>query len=75
MLHKSDKADEAAQQLADFVKASWPQGESGLVYVLTRKDAEQLSAVLRARGVSAVHYHAGRIRGRGGGLLGGGVSV
>src|SRR5206468_2269428 len=34
-------------------------GESGIIYVLTRKNVESLAEFLRAAGVRAVPYHAG----------------
>src|SRR5437762_5713544 len=35
------------------------RGESGIIYVLTRKNVESLAEFLRAAGVRAVPYHAG----------------
>jgi ATP-dependent DNA helicase RecQ len=35
------------------------RGESGIVYALSRKSVEQLSAFLREAGIRAAHYHAG----------------
>jgi ATP-dependent DNA helicase RecQ len=34
-------------------------GQAAIVYCLSRKDTEQMAAMLRANGVSAEHYHAG----------------
>jgi len=34
-------------------------GESGIVYALSRKSVEQVSAFLKASGIRAAHYHAG----------------
>jgi len=35
------------------------QGGSGIVYVNSRQKSEQLARLLRRRGISAIHYHAG----------------
>ena len=35
------------------------RGESGIVYAITRKEVEELSAMLVRSGVNAVPYHAG----------------
>jgi len=45
------------QQLLDFVKAHPRQ--SGIVYCLSRKRAEEAAALLTAAGVKALAYHAG----------------
>jgi ATP-dependent DNA helicase RecQ len=34
-------------------------GEAAIVYCLSRKDTEQMAAVLQAAGIRAAHYHAG----------------
>ncbi|HEY2146870.1 MAG TPA: RecQ family ATP-dependent DNA helicase, partial [Pirellulales bacterium] len=34
-------------------------GEAAIVYCLSRKDTEQMAAVLQANGIRAAHYHAG----------------
>ena len=34
-------------------------GEAAIVYCLSRKDTEQMTAVLKAAGIRAAHYHAG----------------
>jgi ATP-dependent DNA helicase RecQ len=34
-------------------------GEAAIVYCLSRKDTEQMTAVLKANGIRAAHYHAG----------------
>ncbi len=45
-------------QLSQFIKHSH-FGESGIVYVRTRKRTEQIATWLKDRGVSALPYHAG----------------
>jgi len=45
------------EQLVKFVKAR--EGQSGIVYCLSRKKVEELTETLRVNGVSAVPYHAG----------------
>ncbi len=44
------------QRVVDLCRAA--KG-TGIVYVSSRKDAEQIAAVLRDRGVGAIPYHAG----------------
>jgi ATP-dependent DNA helicase RecQ len=44
-------------QLRHFI--SGHRGESGIVYCASRKKTEEVAALLRAEGVSALHYHAG----------------
>ena len=46
------------QQLLRFVKEEHPQ-EAGIVYVRTRKRAEDIAAFLKENQVSALPYHAG----------------
>ncbi len=46
-----------AKQIADFV-ARFP-GESGIVYANSRKQTEQIAAVLSKAGATALAYHAG----------------
>jgi ATP-dependent DNA helicase Q1 len=61
---KPAKAEELADDLAGWILANFPPGRggrpgaSGIVYVLTKKDAEGVAAELRARGVSCAAYHA-----------------
>jgi len=46
------------QQLLDFIRREHP-GESGIVYVRTRKRTESIASWLSQRGVDAFPYHAG----------------
>ena len=39
--------------------AHWERGGAGIVYVATRKDAVQLTALLRDRNIAAQAYHGG----------------
>ncbi len=52
----SPKTNRAAQ-LTDFVGGV--RGQSGIVYVLSRKNTEEFAAKLRAEGHKALPYHAG----------------
>jgi ATP-dependent DNA helicase RecQ len=45
------------QQLLDFVKVH--AGQSGIVYCLSRKRTEEAAALLAAKGIKALAYHAG----------------
>lgn len=42
---KPPTAAEAVADMAAWVRGNFPDGESGIVYVLTRKDAETLAEV------------------------------
>jgi len=46
------------EQLVDFVRGEH-QGETGIVYALSRKKTEQAAGWLRDAGIDAVAYHAG----------------
>jgi len=46
------------KQLLDFLRNEHPEG-SGIVYVRTRKRADQLAEWLRQEGIDALPYHAG----------------
>ncbi len=46
------------KQLFDFLQSEH-SGESGIVYVRTRKRSEQMAAWLQEKGVSALPYHGG----------------
>lgn len=48
----------ASRQLLDFLK-SRPEGESGIVYCLSRKKVEETAAFLNTNGYKAMAYHAG----------------
>lgn len=45
------------KEIVDFINER--QGESGIIYCLSRKETEKWSAFLNASGFNARHYHAG----------------
>ena len=57
---KPTSNDALVQDIATWIKVNYPNGESGIIYVLTRKDAETLAAELGGaeHGISCVAYHA-----------------
>ncbi len=52
-----ERKTNASKQLLDFLKGR--KGESGIVYALSRKKAEQCAEELRDEGYQAYAYHAG----------------
>ena len=42
----------------DWIGSNYPNGDSGIVYCLTRKDTEQLAVELSQHGLSCGCYHA-----------------
>ena len=48
---------DAKRRLLDFVRGR--KGESGIVYCLSRKGAEEAAALIRTAGLRALPYHAG----------------
>jgi ATP-dependent DNA helicase RecQ len=51
------KNDETEVDLIKFIKSN--QGESGIIYCLSRKNVEDLSQLLNMNGVKSLPYHAG----------------
>ena len=51
------KNDETEVDLIKFIKSN--QGESGIIYCLSRKNVEDLSQLLNMNGVRSLPYHAG----------------
>ncbi|XP_048621533.1 ATP-dependent DNA helicase Q-like 2 isoform X1 [Brassica napus] len=45
-------------EIAEFIRESYSNNESGIVYCFSRKECEQIAGELRARGISADYYHA-----------------
>ncbi|MFA9439532.1 DNA helicase RecQ [Uliginosibacterium sp. sgz301328] len=50
--------DNPRKQLLRFIRANH-DGDSGIVYCLSRKKVEETAAWLRGEGMRALHYHAG----------------
>ena len=55
---KPKAAPEQIQYIVDWIAATYPNGESGIVYCLTRKDTEQVAAELAQHGIACGCYHA-----------------
>src|SRR5262249_6222890 len=55
--HKKGDCRGSRKDLLAYVRRR--RGESGIMYVLSRKNVESLADYLRSAGVSAVPYHAG----------------
>ena len=51
------KNDETEVDLIKFIKSN--QGESGIIYCLSRKNVEDLSQLLNINGIKSLPYHAG----------------
>ncbi|XP_020584133.1 mediator of RNA polymerase II transcription subunit 34 isoform X2 [Phalaenopsis equestris] len=45
-------------QIAEYIRSSYTNNESGIVYCFSRKECEQVAKELREHGISADYYHA-----------------
>ncbi|XP_072955690.1 ATP-dependent DNA helicase Q-like 2 isoform X2 [Typha angustifolia] len=45
-------------EIADFIRGSYSNNESGIVYCFSRKECQQVAKELCERGISADYYHA-----------------
>nr|XP_011465145.1 PREDICTED: mediator of RNA polymerase II transcription subunit 34 isoform X2 [Fragaria vesca subsp. vesca] len=55
---KSSVGKVVVDEIAEFIRDSYTDKESGIVYCFSRKECEQVAKDLRERGISAHHYHA-----------------
>ncbi|KAJ8448366.1 hypothetical protein Cgig2_021994 [Carnegiea gigantea] len=55
---KSSVGKTVVDEIAEFIKDSYPNNESGIVYCFSRKECEQVAKELLERGIKAEHYHA-----------------
>ncbi|KAF5740171.1 mediator of RNA polymerase II transcription subunit 34 isoform X1 [Tripterygium wilfordii] len=55
---KSSVGKVVIDEIADLIRESYPNDESGIVYCFSRKECEQVAKELRERGISADYYHA-----------------
>ncbi|KAK9928257.1 hypothetical protein M0R45_025403 [Rubus argutus] len=55
---KSSVGKVVVDEIAEFIRDSYSDKESGIVYCFSRKECEQVAKELRERGISAHHYHA-----------------
>ncbi|KAI9030345.1 P-loop containing nucleoside triphosphate hydrolase protein [Hyaloraphidium curvatum] len=57
VVQKGSSSDEQVGEIAEWMDQHHPD-ETGIVYCLSKKDAEQMAAGLQERGVAAAFYHA-----------------
>lgn len=55
---KSSVGKMVIDEIAEYIQNSFNKHESGIVYCFSRKECEQVAKDMRARGISADHYHA-----------------
>ncbi|XVF87923.1 hypothetical protein PTKIN_Ptkin19aG0007400 [Pterospermum kingtungense] len=55
---KSSVGKVVIDEIAEYIKESFPNKESGIVYCFSKKECEQVASELCQRGISADYYHA-----------------
>ncbi|KAL6180911.1 hypothetical protein ACLB2K_047569 [Fragaria x ananassa] len=55
---KSSVGKVVVDEIVEFIRDSFTDKESGIVYCFSRKECEQVAKDLRETGISAHHYHA-----------------
>ncbi|XAR57642.1 DNA helicase [Bertholletia excelsa] len=55
---KSSIGKVVIDEIAEFIRSSYPNKESGIVYCFSRKECQQVAKELHDRGISADYYHA-----------------
>ncbi|KAL9664806.1 hypothetical protein QQ045_020214 [Rhodiola kirilowii] len=55
---KSSVGKVVIDDIAEFIRGSYPKNESGIVYCFSRKECELVAKELHDRGISADYYHA-----------------
>ncbi|KAK8949543.1 Mediator of RNA polymerase II transcription subunit 34 [Platanthera zijinensis] len=55
---KSSIGKMVIHQIAQYIRSSYHNNESGIVYCFSRKECEQVAMELREHGISAEYYHA-----------------
>ncbi|KAG0498714.1 hypothetical protein HPP92_003405 [Vanilla planifolia] len=55
---KSSVGKVVIEQIAEYIRSSYCNKESGIIYCFSRKECEQVSKELREHGISADYYHA-----------------
>ncbi|XP_050312209.1 ATP-dependent DNA helicase Q1-like isoform X2 [Anthonomus grandis grandis] len=58
VVHKSNNQNESLKYVAELLRNKY-NGKSGIIYVATQREAENISQMLRQEGLAVSYYHAG----------------